>query len=636
MRTIRRLYFYAVAFISLEVVLWGSISLLRILVTPQMIGLNTSRLAGGLALILVGVPVFGLHWWVVQRDARRDMDEHASALRAVFLYAAMLSTLIPVLQNFIAMFNRLLLQASRLELMNAVFGSQQSWSDNLIALLMNALMAVYFLTVLRQDWKQVTVTESFIMVRRIARYIWVLYGLGLTVAGVQQVLQFLLQVPSMPYGPLLKARFINGLALTLAGTPVWVMAWKTVQDGLSEQAERDSLLRLGLLYFLSLAGVITVLASGGIVLYLLLRLALGEQIPLATFFQQLSSPVSIGIPLAGIWGFYDHWLRRSLSEVPDAPRRLGMRRLYAYILSAIGLGAAFIGLQMLLAFVVDALTTQAWSGLLVQRLAAALATLGAGLPLWLLTWRSMQAEALSAGTGGEHARRSLVRRIYLYLALFASVIGGMVFAGSFIYRLVNSLLGVAGVNLLAESLKDLERLALFILLGVYHGLSMRRDGKTAGLSLEEKQATFRVLVFDVQGGDFGAPMLQAIHKQAPHLNAAIQEATQPLDKEVSPGAIILPASLALALPAGLQKWLAKYEGARLVVPTPAPGWVWVGNPHPDLNQAALAVRQLAEGQELRQKTPTTPWMVVLYVMAALFGLELLLFLFSMVASLIFR
>ena len=86
-----------------------------------------------------------------------------------------------------------------------------------------------------------------------------------------------------------------------------------------------------------------------------------------------------------------------MNEVPDAPRRSGLRRLYAYILSAIGLGAAFIGLWLLLAFVVDALTGgQAWGGTLALNLAAALATLGVGLPLWLLTWRPMQAEALSS------------------------------------------------------------------------------------------------------------------------------------------------------------------------------------------------------------------------------------------------
>ncbi|MDP3184211.1 MAG: DUF5671 domain-containing protein, partial [Anaerolineales bacterium] len=111
MRTVRRLYFYAVAFISLEVVLWGLIGLLRTTFSPDAIGGGAERLAQALALILVGVPVFGLHWWVAQRGARADMDERASGLRAFFLYAALLGTLIPIVQNFLALLNRLLLQA---------------------------------------------------------------------------------------------------------------------------------------------------------------------------------------------------------------------------------------------------------------------------------------------------------------------------------------------------------------------------------------------------------------------------------------------------------------------------------------------------------------------------------------------
>ena len=183
------------------------------------------------------------------------------------------------------------------------------------------------------------------------------------------------------------------------------------------------------------------------------------------------------MPLAGVWAYYGNWLGRSMSEVPDAPRRSGLRRLYSYILSAIGLGAAFIGLRMLLAFVVDALLGgQAWGGTLRLSLTAALSTLGVGLPLWLLTWRPMQAEALSPGDAGDHARRSLVRKSYLYLALFASVIGGMIAAGSLVYLLLNNLLGGGTGSILSGTLKDLELFALFALLGVYHGRTLGRDG----------------------------------------------------------------------------------------------------------------------------------------------------------------
>ena len=664
MRTIRRLYFYSVAFISLEVVLWGLIGLLRSIFVPAVTGGNTTLLAQALALILVGVPVFGLHWWVVQRDARREADEHASGMRAFFLYAVLLSTFIPVIQNFLAAVNRLFLETSHLSRTAAFIGSQQTWSDNLIALLMNTLIGAYFISILRADRKQITVQGAFLFVRRISRYLWVLYGLLLTVAGVQQILSFILQIPPSIFGTLLKATFINGLALTLVGTPLWVWAWKTVQDSLTEPAERESLLRLGLLYALSLGSVLTVLTSSGIILYLLLRVILGERILLPEFARLVSGPLSIGLPLAGIWAYYGKWLAQAIADTsgaanyikepglprpvlePGLPRRGGMRRLYSYILSAIGLAATFIGLRMVLAFVVDALLAgQVWGGSLRLSLAASLSTLGVGLPLWLLTWRPMQVQALTPGDAGDHARRSIIRRIYLYLALFASVIGGMISAGSLVYLLLKALLGGGTAGVLQGSLKALEIFTLFVLLGVYHGLKLRQDGKATGLALTEKHAAFPTLIFDREDGTFGEGMLATIQKQTPKLPASIHLANHPLAKTNPPRAILLPADLALDPPVPLREWLGKFTGHRLVVPQPsskprtehpATGWVWVGGPVTDLNQAALVLRQIAEGQEVRQKAAVTGWMVFLYVLAGLFGVQILGLLVSLIVSSLFR
>ena len=83
-------------------------------------------------------------------------------------------------------------------------------------------------------------------------------------------------------------------------------------------------------------------------------------------------------------------------------------------------------------------------------------------------------------------------------------------------------------------------------------------------------------------------------------------------------------------------WLNKFNGRRLVVPRLAEGWVWVGSAQADLNQAALALRQLAEGQEVRQKPSVTGWMIFLYIIAGLFGMEVLGLLVSLIGSLLFR
>ena len=110
MNTIRRLYLYAVAFISLEVITWGLISLARSIFSGGQIGNNAAQLAGALALIFVGLPVFLLHWWLAQRASLADDEERSSRSRAFFLYGALFATLIPVAQNGVALINRIWLQ----------------------------------------------------------------------------------------------------------------------------------------------------------------------------------------------------------------------------------------------------------------------------------------------------------------------------------------------------------------------------------------------------------------------------------------------------------------------------------------------------------------------------------------------
>jgi hypothetical protein len=87
MKTIRRLYFYLVAAISLEVVLWGLINLLRTMFASGLTFPGADTLAQALALIFVGVPIFAVHWLWAQKTSARDPEEHSATLRAVFLYA---------------------------------------------------------------------------------------------------------------------------------------------------------------------------------------------------------------------------------------------------------------------------------------------------------------------------------------------------------------------------------------------------------------------------------------------------------------------------------------------------------------------------------------------------------------------
>ncbi|MGQ9833149.1 MAG: DUF5671 domain-containing protein [Candidatus Villigracilaceae bacterium] len=633
MRTIRRLYFYAVAFISLEVVLWGLINLARATFVTDTVFDPAEQLAQALSLVLVGIPVFILHWVTAQRSARQEEDEHASAVRAVFLYGTLLATLLPIVQNVWALLNRLLLQAFGLSTALALLGENQSSADNLIAILMNGIIAAYFITVTQNDWKSVKTPHMLTDVRRLYRYLWAIYALGLLITGVYQVLRFIFYVPGEEIrtsGHMLA----NGLALLLISLPLWIWTWNIVQTSLKEKAESSSSLRLGILYLLSLGGAGIVLVSSGFILNVVLNLTLGKGLSFGELINEISNPISLGIPFAGVWAYYGSQFRQTLEGL-DEMQRAGVRRLYFYVLALIGLLATFIGLSMLLSFILDlGLERQIWSQSLHSNLAAALATLLTGLPLWFLTWRPMQHEALSPGERGDHARRSIVRKAYLYLVLFVAVVGGMVTAGAAVYLALNALLGESRLDLLGDFSDATQWFVLFMGLLAYHLYTLRHDGAQSGRGLSLKHSQFPVLIFDPGDGTFGADMQTALYKQSARLPVQVQLLGEGVPQEAVFRAVIVPANLALNPPEALRLWLRNFNGSRLIVPIETPGWMWVcaaGRSRQVIEQTAVAVRQLAEGSEARGEG-VSGWMILIYVLAGLATLPIILFLLGLFFS----
>ena len=631
MKTIRRLYFYAVAFISLEVVLWGLIGLLRSIVS-NVITDSAQALAQALSLILVGVPIFLVHWLWAQRAAVNDEEEKIAGLRAVFFYLTLMATLVPVVQNLLALINRTFITTLSLSAERSLLGGLQTWQDNILAIVMNGIVALYIWNILRTEWAVLPEKKNFSEVRRVYRFLWVLYSLIMVIFGAQQVLTFIFKVPSNLLGDMGREIFINGTALLVVGTPIWMYTWHICQDALADSAEKESTLRLGLLYLLALSGVITVLTAGGNLLFMILNRIFGEVISWPDFVQQIGGPLSIGIPFAVIWAYYGNWLKRQMDFEENLPRRAGMKRLYFYILSTIGLTAAFTGLVLLLSFMIDILTGTQFIGNYgqVKQLTGAISAITVGLPLWLMTWRPMQAEALTDGMMGDHARRSVIRKTYLYIVLFASVIGGMVSAVVLVYNLIHAALG--GSVDLTSILNALQVLILFAVLLVYHLSALRRDGAAKSDALDAKQEQFGVLVFNAGDSKFGELMKAAVHKFAPKLPVSVINASEKIDSDMKTSAVILPGSLVVNTPEPLEAWLRGFNGSRLVVPDEAEDVYWMT----DSTEAARSLGQMAEGQKIQKvkKSGPSAWVIVMYIFAGLFALELLIALFGFGMSLI--
>jgi hypothetical protein len=170
---------------------------------------------------------------------------------------------------------------------------------------------------------------------------------------------------------------------------------------------------------------------------------------------------------------------------------------------------------------------------------------------------------------------------------------------------------------------------------VYHLRCLRADGTDAARILIERHEKFHVLAFERAESGFGEAIRVLTQKHAPglHLTVLASDAKIPAEA-ASARAIVLASDVAINPPEELRKFLAGFEGYVITSLVEQPRFVWSVGPKP-LESAALTLRQLSEGLDVKQSVGgTSAWMIVVYVFAALFGLEVLMMLISLGISLI--
>jgi hypothetical protein len=309
--------------------------------------------------------------------------------------------------------------------------------------------------------------------------------------------------------------------------------------------------------------------------------------------------------------------------------------LYFYILSFLGLAATFFAITSLLSVVIDLSFTRAYlsSSGFASSLSTALAALAAGLPLWLMTWRPMQAGALEENSVGDHARRSVIRKTYLYLVLFASVIGGMISGGTLIFTLINSALGGTG-DIAKSALNSLQVLLLFVVLLLYHLSALRKDGAAHADVLETKQESFKLVVLDNGDGKFGESVKSAFAKRAPKMPVTVVNIKDGIPADLKADAVVLSGSLVMDATASpnAEAWIRSFSGTKFIVTDDAAGVYWLNT----YGQAAESVRALAEGQQIRPHLAkgTSAWTYVAYVFAAFFALQIIFMLLALGISMV--
>lgn len=642
MTTVRRIYFYGMSLISFEAIVWGAVSLFRILLSGGPAG-ESGSMAMALSMVLVGAPVFWFHWRMVHRDRLRDPEERSSRTRAIFLYAALTVLLLPISCSLLELLDRNLVMLFGLSASNAWIGGRQSNLDNLIAMMVNLAGMAYVLAVLRADWQANGSVEHLADARRIYRYLWVLFGLALTVLGVFNLLRYLLSA----FGQSAAAGVPDlsiGIALLLVGTPILYFNETAVSNSLVDPAERSSLLRLAMLYLISLAGVVGVLASTGRVLDAILRWLLGEPHHLVDFLQANSAAIGAVIPLAIMWRYYGGRLRKEALAASGQPPQAAVQRVSHYFLSTLGLAVAYAGLISLVDFLTrlifgDAQAVSAFR----TTISAAFSALVIGLPLWLANWREAQAEAARKDETGNDARRSVVRRAYLYLVLLLLALGGLVFVARFLYTFINGLLLGMGSVVWEAAARLFVALLINIILLIYHGRALREDNQQIQETLGRRYAAFPTLILaDESSSEFVEALVDALERIAPGLPVAVHPIIRGAPDELMLGAkaVLMPVGLAITPPESLRLWLSEYTGRKVLVPLPSKEWSFLGvgekRPRDLARASAQALRQMAEGEPARFMLPGNRWAITDVILGGILGTTLLTLSFYLLVSPLFQ
>ena len=634
MKTIRRIYIYLVAFISFELTAWAIIGLVRSIFDTTSIGGNTADLAQALSMIVVGGVVFGIHWRMAQKDAAEDPKERLSTVRAIFFYALWASLIGPVVQNLLAIIYRGLSAIFDVPINSYAFAGNQIASDNIIAVVVNIGLATYIFSLMKNHWKSEPDVDAFKTVRRIFRYAWMLYALGMTLAGIQQLLSYLFGgFGTIGFGA--TRTLVWGISYLLIGLPLWINIWQLIVDSLKDSGERESLLRQIILYIITLLGAILFLFVFGILANEFLQTIFISKVRFSDFFSRVVEAVAILVPALLTWIYFNRVLKQDRAADPHITRRSGMRRLYIYILSFLGILTTFIGLEILVVFIADVLfgdnylVGNGW----INELINIFVLLAIGIPVWLRHWLPMNSEAAEQSEAGDHARRSLNRKGYLYIILFLGVIGIMFIAGSLLFLIISTVLGDPPDNLATFLTQVLGSLVFVTMLTMYHWQQLRADNSKSSVSLSAQHAEFSVLILESGEEEFTARLLKEFKEEVPSMPVSVQAIGNKFAENAeSVDAVLFRSSLLTSPTKEISDWLTKFEGTRVIIPDETDHWVWVGlsggNEEKWIKNAVQSIEKISEKQVF-SLSGRSPW---IYVLLGLFGLPLLCGLINFIAE----
>jgi len=626
MSTVRRWYIYLVSAISLQAVAWATIVLLRNLLISRLNPPPTA-IALPIAVILTSLPIFLAHWLWGQRLAGKAVEERGATLRRFYLYGTMAAFLGPFTANGFDLLGTLLRAASTLDRRPYGLTSGDAVVYHLVALLVLGVLWFYHQRIVAGDAKTVPETGGAATVRR-------LYVLGFSAVGLivtTQAVVYLFYWITLQFGgdvvrgTPLDVGLTTEITRLIVGVPLWLIFWgwaRRLFDGPSEE-ERESTLRKLYLYGAVFIGALSTVTSGTSILTGVFRHALG--LPSEG---DIRIPLSLIIGTGTVWAYHTFVLRDDAAKAREAPRQAGVRRLYLYLIAAIGLSALLVGLSGDVSVIIRSLG-KGFGTELREQLAWFTAAIIAGLPVWILPWRQAQNRAVESGPAGTDARRSTVRKIYVYFFLFVATMTVLSSAVFVVFKVLSWFLGLD-----APTLSELGHSIAFSMIAVgvwlYHGSILRSDHRLSSREQVRHLEDLRVAVVDVGDGSFGRAVVDALKRETPELDlglivltrsgaVGLGEDVERSDEEITtqlaqaglivgPWVIAVPSGSGGAVSPEVARAVANSPARKLLAPTRSEGWEWAGvdrwSTEALVRQTVRAIKQIAAGEEVK---PARMW-----------------------------
>ena len=471
---VQRAYFYVVLLVAIHMIVLGVANLLRV-GAEIALGAPSGGFTGlpfvfadfnrpreqyreqaslAIALLLVAVPAWYLHYRGADAAARRSALERGSALRSAYIQVVIFVTALLVFG-----YGQRVLRLALVAWVNGpgtqLFFNEPDWvarAAGAFAMVVAAAGALVFhVRMASADRASAPLSPRAAEIGHLARYALAVIGLafftfsfGSLLSTLWQQVFFPFPEPSFPPGiavdfpprptqdQMLRFTIANALPAIVCGVALWAAAWLRAERAVRAVPSAAPITRRILVYAVIAVSALAMLFSLTSAIALVLARVLGDRTPNENLGRELGSSLPFAVVFAVVWWYHRRVVEGDAARESEAGRAAGIRRAYYYLIAAIGLAMAAIGA----AGAIGAIGS-GWLGLMnhdARETATWIALVVVGGPAWAFHWRAQQRRL------DDDERRSIQRRVYLYFAILGSVAAVLVFGSALLFNLLKGVL----------------------------------------------------------------------------------------------------------------------------------------------------------------------------------------------------